>query len=124
MPSYRGGNMDDVKMKCGLEIHVQVDTKSKLFCRCPTNYKDVPPNTNVCPVCMGLPGAKPMPPNKKAVDVAIMVAKMLGCEIVIDKDIYFQRKHYDYPDLPSGYQRTSVPIGVNGNFISILPLYL
>jgi aspartyl-tRNA(Asn)/glutamyl-tRNA(Gln) amidotransferase subunit B len=111
--------MDDVKMKCGLEIHVQVDTKSKLFCRCPTNYKDVPPNTNVCPVCMGLPGAKPMPPNKKAVDVAIMVAKMLGCEIVIDKDIYFQRKHYDYPDLPSGYQRTSVPIGVNGNFMGV-----
>jgi len=106
-------------MKCGLEIHVQVDTKSKLFCRCPTNYKDVPPNTNVCPVCMGLPGAKPMPPNKKAVDVAIMVAKMLGCEIVIDKDIYFQRKHYDYPDLPSGYQRTSVPIGVNGNFMGV-----
>ncbi|EHP85882.1 Asp-tRNA(Asn)/Glu-tRNA(Gln) amidotransferase subunit GatB [Methanotorris formicicus] len=110
---------DDVKMKCGLEIHVQVDTESKLFCRCPTNYKDVPPNTNICPVCMGLPGAKPMPPNKKAVDVAIMVAKMLGCDIVIDKDIYFQRKHYDYPDLPSGYQRTSVPIGVNGNFMGV-----
>ena len=54
-----------------------------------------------------------MPPNKKAVDIAIMVAKMLGCEIVLDKDIYFQRKHYNYPDLPSGYQRTSVPIGVN-----------
>ncbi|XRO76184.1 Asp-tRNA(Asn)/Glu-tRNA(Gln) amidotransferase subunit GatB [Methanocaldococcus sp. 10A] len=111
--------MDDVKMKCGLEIHVQIDTKSKLFCNCSTNYLDAEPNTNVCPVCLGLPGAKPLPPNKKAVEVAIMVAKMLGCKIVVDKDIYFQRKHYDYPDLPSGYQRTSTPIGVDGEFMGI-----
>jgi len=110
---------EDVKMKCGLEIHVQIDTKSKLFCNCSTNYLDAEPNTNVCPVCLGLPGAKPFPPNKKAVEVAIMVAKMLGCEIVVDKDIYFQRKHYDYPDLPSGYQRTSTPIGVNGEFLGV-----
>jgi len=48
-----------------------------------------------------------------------MVAKMLNCEIVLDKDIYFQRKHYDYPDLPSGYQRTTVPIGVNGRFLNV-----
>ncbi len=110
---------ENVSMKCGLEIHVQVDTKSKLFCRCPTNYNDVPPNTNICPVCIAHPGSKPMPPNKKAIDIAIMVAKMLGCEIVLNKDIYFQRKHYNYPDLPSGYQRTSVPIGINGNFLGI-----
>ncbi len=110
---------EDVSMKCGLEIHVQVDTNSKLFCRCPTNYKDVAPNTNICPVCIGHPGAKPMPPNKKAIDTAIMVARMLNCEIVLDKDIYFQRKHYAYPDLPSGYQKTSVPIGVNGNFLGV-----
>jgi aspartyl-tRNA(Asn)/glutamyl-tRNA(Gln) amidotransferase subunit B len=110
---------EDVSMKCGLEIHVQVDTDSKLFCRCPTNYKDVAPNTNICPVCIGHPGAKPMPPNKKAIDTAIMVARMLNCEIVLDKDIYFQRKHYAYPDLPSGYQKTSVPIGVNGNFLGV-----
>ena len=111
--------MDDVKMKCGLEIHVQIDTKSKLFCNCSTNYLDAEPNTNVCPVCLGLPGAKPLPPNKKAIEVAIMVAKMLGCKIIVDKDIYFQRKHYDYPDLPSGYQRTSTPIGVDGEFMGI-----
>ncbi|MCS3900357.1 Asp-tRNA(Asn)/Glu-tRNA(Gln) amidotransferase subunit GatB [Methanococcus voltae] len=110
---------DELSMKCGLEIHVQVDTNSKLFCMCPTNYKDVEPNTNVCPVCMGHPGAKPMPPNKEAIDVAIMVAKMLDCEMVYDKDIYFQRKHYNYPDLPSGYQKTSVPIGVKGNFLGV-----
>jgi len=57
---------EETTMKCGLEIHVQVETKSKLFCRCPTNYNEVPPNTNICPVCYGLPGARPMPPNKKA----------------------------------------------------------
>ncbi|WP_457611800.1 Asp-tRNA(Asn)/Glu-tRNA(Gln) amidotransferase subunit GatB [Methanocaldococcus sp.] len=110
---------DDVKMKCGLEIHVQIDTRSKLFCTCPTNYLDVEPNTNVCPICLGLPGAKPMAPNKRAIEVAIMVAKMLGCKIVLDKEIYFQRKHYDYPDLPSGYQRTSTPIGRDGEFLGI-----
>nr|A9AAZ8.1 RecName: Full=Aspartyl/glutamyl-tRNA(Asn/Gln) amidotransferase subunit B; Short=Asp/Glu-ADT subunit B [Methanococcus maripaludis C6] len=110
---------EDLSMKCGLEIHVQVDTNSKLFCQCPTNYKDVEPNTNICPVCIGHPGAKPMPPNKKAIDMAIMVAKMLGCEMVIDKDIYFQRKHYNYPDLPSGYQKTSVPIGEHGKFLGV-----
>ncbi|CAF30502.1 Asp-tRNA(Asn)/Glu-tRNA(Gln) amidotransferase subunit GatB [Methanococcus maripaludis] len=110
---------EDLSMKCGLEIHVQVDTNSKLFCQCPTNYKDVEPNTNICPVCIGHPGAKPMPPNKKAIDVAIMVAKMLDCEMVIDKDIYFQRKHYNYPDLPSGYQKTSVPIGEHGTFLGV-----
>jgi len=110
---------EDMSMKCGLEIHVQVDTNSKLFCRCPTNYKDVEPNTNICPVCIGHPGAKPMPPNKKAIDIGIMVAKMLNCEMVIDKDVYFQRKHYNYPDLPSGYQRTSVPIGERGNFLGV-----
>ncbi|WP_456418894.1 Asp-tRNA(Asn)/Glu-tRNA(Gln) amidotransferase subunit GatB [Methanocaldococcus infernus] len=106
-------------MKCGLEIHVQIDTKSKLFCSCPTNYLDVEPNTNVCPICLGLPGAKPMAPNKRAVEIAIMVARMLGCKIITDKEIYFQRKHYDYPDLPSGYQRTSTPIGVDGEFLGI-----
>ncbi|MBW9222571.1 Asp-tRNA(Asn)/Glu-tRNA(Gln) amidotransferase subunit GatB [Methanothermococcus sp. SCGC AD-155-C09] len=110
---------ENVSMKCGLEIHVQVDTKSKLFCRCPTNYNEVPPNTNICPVCIGHPGARPMPPNKKAIDIAVMVAKMLGCEIVLNKDIYFQRKHYRYPDLPGGYQRTTVPVGVNGNFLDV-----
>ncbi|WP_017981110.1 Asp-tRNA(Asn)/Glu-tRNA(Gln) amidotransferase subunit GatB [Methanocaldococcus villosus] len=111
--------MEDVEMKCGLEIHVQIDTESKLFCKCPTNYLDAEPNTNICPICMGLPGAKPMGVNKKALEVAIMVAKMLNCNIVVDQDIYFQRKHYDYPDLPSGYQRTSTPIGVDGEFLGI-----
>ncbi len=100
-------------MKCGLEIHVQLETDSKLFCTCRTNYKESKANSNICPVCLNQPGAKPYPPNKKALDGAIKIALMLGC--VISPDVtYFQRKHYDYPDLSSGYQRTSIPIGDQG----------
>ena len=100
-------------MKCGLEIHVQLETDSKLFCTCRTNYKEAEANSNICPVCLNQPGAKPYPPNKKALDGAIKIALMLGC--VISPDVtYFQRKHYDYPDLSSGYQRTSIPIGDQG----------
>ena len=101
-------------MKCGLEIHVQLETNSKLFCVCPTNYQDAPANSNICFVCLNQPGANPYPPNQKAIEGAIKIALMLGCDIV-DDVTYFQRKHYDYPDLPSGYQRTSLPIGYNGN---------
>ncbi|HEX7468557.1 MAG TPA: Asp-tRNA(Asn)/Glu-tRNA(Gln) amidotransferase subunit GatB [Methanobacterium sp.] len=100
-------------MKCGLEIHVQLETDSKLFCTCRTNYKDAQANSNICPVCLNQPGAKPYPPNKKALDGAIKIALMLGCKISPDVT-YFQRKHYDYPDLSSGYQRTSIPIGDQG----------
>ncbi|CDG65827.1 MAG: aspartyl-tRNA(Asn)/glutamyl-tRNA(Gln) amidotransferase subunit [Methanobacterium sp.] len=101
-------------MKCGLEIHVQLETESKLFCDCHTNYQEAAPNTNVCYVCLNQPGAKPFPPNKAALDGAVMIALMLGCKISPEVT-YFMRKHYDYPDLPSGYQRTSVPIGYEGN---------
>lgn len=101
-------------MKCGLEIHVQLETESKLFCDCHTNYQEAAPNTNVCYVCLNQPGAKPFSPNKAALDGAVMIALMLGCKISPEVT-YFMRKHYDYPDLPSGYQRTSVPIGYEGN---------
>ena len=100
-------------MMCGLEIHVQLNTNSKLFCSCPTNYQSAPNNTNICHVCLNQPGAKPFPPNQGVLDKAIKVALMLGCEIS-DEIIYFMRKHYDYPDLSSGYQRTSVPVGIKG----------
>ena len=100
-------------MKCGLEIHVQLETKTKLFCNCPTNYKEAPANTNICPVCLNQPGAKPLPTNEKAIENALMISLMLNCKITKDT-AYFMRKHYDYPDLPSGYQRTSVPIGYEG----------
>ncbi|MCS4542283.1 MAG: Asp-tRNA(Asn)/Glu-tRNA(Gln) amidotransferase subunit GatB [Euryarchaeota archaeon] len=98
----------------GLEIHEQINTKSKLYCDCPTNYRDVSPNTNVCEICTGCPGAKPMPPNQDALDAVIAISLMLDCEVLTNRPVYIQRKHYDYPDLPSGYQRTSLPIGING----------
>ena len=92
---------------------MQLETDSKLFCDCPTNYQESPANTNVCPVCLNQPGAKPYPTNEKAIENALMISLMLNCKI--DKNFtYFMRKHYDYPDLPSGYQKTSVPIGYDG----------
>lgn len=103
----------DVDMMCGLEIHVQLNTNSKLFCDCRTNYQSVPPNTNICPVCLNQPGAKPYPTNIQGLKNALMIALMLNCKID-QRVIYFLRKHYDYPDLPSGYQRTSLPIGYEG----------
>lgn len=105
-------------MKCGLEIHVQLETESKLFCDCPTNYQEAPINTNICPVCLNQPGAKPYPTNEKAIENALMIALMLNCKI--DKNFtYFMRKHYDYPDLPAGFQKTSIPIGYEGELNGI-----
>ncbi len=103
-----------MRMKIGFEVHEQLATERKLYCDCPTNYRDAPPNTNVCPVCTGMPGSKPSPPNKRAIDSAIEIALMLDCDVIVDKTTYIQRKHYDYPDLPNGYQRTSLPIAING----------
>ena len=103
-----------MKITIGLEIHEQIATNTKLFCNCSTSYREVKPNSNICEICTGMPGAKPMPPNRKAIDAAIEIALMLNCEI-IQEPVYIQRKHYSYPDLPSGYQRTSLPIAKNGN---------
>ena len=114
-----------MKVIIGFEIHEQLATKTKLYCDSPTNYREVEPNTNVCEVCTGMPGAKPYPMNQDAIDAAIEIALMLNCEIVRDP-IYIQRKHYDYPDLPSGYQRTSLPIGIKGelNGVGIWEVHL
>ena len=100
-------------MKCGLEIHVQLETESKLFCSCPTNYQDAPINTNICPGCLGQPGAKPYPINEQAIHNALKIALMLNCRIDANL-IHFLRKHYNYPDLPAGFQKTSIPIGYEG----------
>jgi aspartyl-tRNA(Asn)/glutamyl-tRNA(Gln) amidotransferase subunit B len=103
-----------MKTIIGFEIHEQLATKTKLYCNSPTDYRTASPNTNVCEVCTGMPGSKPYQVNQDAIDGAVEIALMLNCEIV-KGPIYIQRKHYDYPDLPSGYQRTSLPIGKNGN---------
>ncbi len=87
----------------GLEVHCQLDTLSKLFCGCSTDYRDDGPNTHVCPVCLGLPGAMPVL-NKKAIEYALRVAKALNCSIV--KESEFSRKNYFYPDLDKAYQVT------------------
>jgi len=84
----------------GLEVHLQLLTKTKIFCSCSTHFGD-PPNSNVCPVCLGLPGALPVL-NQEAVTMAMKTALALNC--AINTHSRFARKNYFYPDLPKGYQ--------------------
>src|SRR5687767_15951196 len=84
----------------GLEVHARLLTQTKIFCGCATEF-GAPPNTNVCPVCLGFPGVLPVL-NGRAVDLAVRAALALGC--TVHERSIFARKHYFYPDLPKGYQ--------------------
>ncbi|MBR2255677.1 MAG: Asp-tRNA(Asn)/Glu-tRNA(Gln) amidotransferase subunit GatB [Candidatus Methanomethylophilaceae archaeon] len=101
-------------MKIGLEIHVQLPTKSKMFCSCPTT--DAPaPNTHVCPTCLGMPGSRPVL-NRKVLEYGIMLAKLLGCRVA--DTTWFSRKTYFYPDMSKSVQITQYdnPVGEGGSY--------
>jgi aspartyl-tRNA(Asn)/glutamyl-tRNA(Gln) amidotransferase subunit B len=97
----------------GLEVHAQLTTRSKMFCRCSTNYSGADPNTHVCPVCMGMPGVLPLI-NAAAVEATIKTGLALNCEI--PERAKFDRKNYPYPDLMKGYQISEydMPLCRNG----------
>jgi aspartyl-tRNA(Asn)/glutamyl-tRNA(Gln) amidotransferase subunit B len=99
----------------GLEVHVQLKTRTKMFCRCATGFGE-PPNTLTCPICLGHPGALPVP-NRTAVEWTVKLGLALGCEIA--PRAVFHRKHYWYPDLPKGYQISQYdePLCVDGRFV-------
>jgi aspartyl-tRNA(Asn)/glutamyl-tRNA(Gln) amidotransferase subunit B len=94
----------------GIEIHVELLTATKMFCSCPVGFGD-PPNTNVCPVCLGLPGALPVP-NEKAIDAIVMLGLALGSEIA--EHSLFHRKNYFYPDMPKNFQISQYDVPICG----------
>jgi len=103
----------------GLEIHIQLITKTKIFCNCRNSFGD-PPNTNICPVCMGYPGVLPAL-NKEAAKKACLLCLAMNCKL--NEKAVFDRKNYFYPDLPNNYQITQFefPFGINGYVDTVLP---
>jgi aspartyl-tRNA(Asn)/glutamyl-tRNA(Gln) amidotransferase subunit B len=114
-----GGGEPGWETVIGLETHVQLRTASKMFCGCSTAF-GAPPNTNVCPVCLGLPGALPVP-NEQALKLAVRAALALGC--TVHPKSVFARKNYFYPDLPKGYQISQFeqPLATDGSLSYLSP---
>lgn len=104
----------------GIETHVQLSTLTKAFCSCPYNYGSQP-NTGVCPICMGLPGALPVV-NSKVVEFAVKLGLALNCKLSLNSK--FDRKQYFYPDLPKGYQisQFDIPVATRGYLDVDLPV--
>jgi len=104
----------------GLETHIQLNTASKIFCTCKADSWDDPPNSNICPVCTGLPGVLPVL-NKAVVEKAVLLAAAMAAEIQTRS--YFDRKNYFYPDLPKGYQisQYDLPLAVGGHLDLPMP---
>ncbi len=105
----------------GMEVHVELKTKSKMFCDCPNNLNENEANKNICEICLAEPGTLPTV-NKRAIAWTVLIAKALKCNIA--KKSKFDRKHYFYPDLPKGYQISQFdePIGERGLIDLTFPL--
>lgn len=112
--------LQDYEAIIGIETHVQLSTLTKAFCGCPYNYGSQP-NTSICPICMGLPGALPVL-NLKVIEFAVKLGLALNCNLSMNSK--FDRKQYFYPDLPKGYQisQFDVPIAVDGSIDLDLPV--
>ena len=91
----------DFEAVIGLEVHAQLLTRSKMFCACSADYQDAPPNSHVCPVCLGMPGTLPVI-NRQAIESTVRTGLALNC--TINPQSKFDRKNYPYPDLMKGYQ--------------------